>query len=244
MPITGRKQINLMSDHEITGNSLAMYDNLIRKSKLSRNKNYLTDLSIVSTNLIDATKKLMAELDRYDEIKHFEWEVNLIDNDSVVNAFCLPGGKIMVYTGILPIAKNRAGLAVVIGHEIAHAIAKHGNERVSHILVANLGSQLVGYILKDKSKMTKSIIGSAYGIGVKLGAILPYNRIQETEADRLGIIIMTKAGYNPKEAIPFWERMLKSSPSNVPEFFSTHPVTEKRITNLKKFIEDTEKNIR
>ncbi len=242
VPVTGRRQINIMSDRKITANSLTTYKNIIRQSKLSTNKRYLNDLSIVSIKLIDATKKLMTELGRYKEIKDFEWEVKLIENDSVVNAFCLPGGKIVVYTGIMPIAKNQDGLAVVIGHEIAHAIAKHGNERVSQIFIANLGAQIVGTIVKDKSNATKSIVSSVYGIGVKLGAILPYNRIQETEADRLGIVIMSKAGFNPNAAIPFWERMMKTNPTKVPEFFSTHPVNEKRIANLKKFIADRKKD--
>ena len=162
----------------------------------------------------------------------YSWEFSLI-KDSQVNAFCMPGGKIVIYEGILPYTQTEAGLAVVVGHEVAHAVAKHANERMSQQMIAQYGSAAIGGLL-NKSSATVQIIGNTvYGLGTQYGVMLPYSRKQEYEADHLGLVFMAIAGYNPNDAIPFWQRM-STQGSSAPEFLSTHPSDENRIAEMKK----------
>lgn len=165
----------------------------------------------------------------------YRWEFLLIDKPDVINAFCLPGGKVAFYTGILPVCAGENGIAVVMGHEIAHAIARHGAERMSHGLLAEMTGILIGNAIDKKSPEHRQAILAAYGLTAQLGVLLPFSRAQEYEADRIGLILMTKAGYDPEEAVKFWERMSSiSSGKSIPEFLSTHPCDEKRIRELKK----------
>ncbi len=176
-------------------------------------------------------------------IDGFQWEFNLVDDD-VPNAWCMPGGKVVVYTGLLPLTQNETGLAVVMGHEIAHAVARHGNERMSQELALQLGGVALSVAIEKKPEETKQLFYSAYGIGSELGIVLPYSRLHETEADKLGLIFMAMAGYNPEEAIPFWTRMSQSGGQKPPEILSTHPADETRIRNLKEFMPEAMKYYR
>ena len=170
------------------------------------------------------------------QIKNYKWELNLIEDDKVVNAWCMPGGKVAVYTGILPVAKDETGLAVVMGHEIAHAVAKHGNERMSEGLLVQLGGVGLSVALGEQPGATHDLFMQAYGITTNMGLMLPHSSLQESEADHIGLIQMAKAGYDPREAIPFWERMNAQGGSRPPEFLSTHPAPESRIHDIQALI--------
>ena len=170
----------------------------------------------------------------------YKWEFNLVE-DKQVNAWCMPGGKVVVYTGILPVAKDDAGLAVVMGHEIAHAIAEHGNERMSQGLLAQMGGVALSTALSTQTAATQQLWMSVYGVGAQYGAIMPYGRMQESEADHLGLVFMTMAGYDPNEAVSFWERMSAQKGGKAPpEFLSTHPSDATRIDNIRRLIPEVE----
>jgi predicted Zn-dependent protease len=173
-------------------------------------------------------------------IKGFEWEFNLVD-DKAVNAWAMPGGKIVVYKGILPITKNDTGMAVVMGHEIAHIVAKHGNERMSQQLVVQMGGMALDVAMKEKPEQTRAIFQQAYGVTTQVGVMLPYSRKHEYEADKLGLVFMAMAGYNPESAIKFWEKMMAQGGAKPPEFLSTHPSDENRIAELKKYLPEAMK---
>ena len=166
------------------------------------------------------------------EIRNYQWEFNLLEDDKMVNAWCMPGGKVAVYTGILPLTRDDNGLAVVMGHEIAHAISKHGNERMSQGLLVQIGAGVLSEALSNNPGATSQIFMTAYGLGTSVGILLPYSRLHESEADRIGLILMAKAGYDPREAIPFWQRMNKKRGERSPEFLSTHPAPETRIRQI------------
>jgi len=177
----------------------------------------------------------MRDNNLYDRIKDYKWEFNLVDSKDV-NAWCMPGGKVVVYSGLLPVTKNEESLALVIGHEIAHAIARHGNERMSQQLLAATGGLALDVALINKPAETRQLFNTAYGVGANLGVLLPYSRLHETEADKLGLIFMAMAGYNPAIAPDFWKRMAAVSGNKVPEILSTHPSNETRIHDLNKFM--------
>jgi predicted Zn-dependent protease len=190
----------------------------------------------VGNRIKDAVKEYLTQIGSASSLQGYQWEFNLVD-DSLVNAWCMPGGKVVVYTGILPVAQDETGLAVIMGHEIAHAVANHGNERMTQGLLANLGSVALSEALKNKPEETKAIFQTAFGIGVQLGAILPYSRLHESEADHLGLIFMAMAGYNPDEAVKFWQRMASlKQDGGPPEFLSTHPSDAKRINQIKNLL--------
>jgi predicted Zn-dependent protease len=169
-------------------------------------------------------------------LKGYKWEFNLVE-DKEINAWCMPGGKVVVYTGILPVAKDETGLAVVMGHEIAHAVAQHGDERMSQALLAEMGGMALSLALSQNPSQTNDLYLAAYGAGATVGVLLPYSRLQESEADRLGLIFMAMAGYDPRAAVDFWKRMAASKKGGAaPEFLSTHPADSKRINNIEKLI--------
>ena len=179
-----------------------------------------------------AVEKYMADNNLSDQLKGFNWEFNTVESDQV-NAFCMPGGKVVFYTGILPICKDDAGVAVVMGHEVAHAIAKHGNERMSQGLIQQFGGVALSVAIADKPAETQQLFQTAYAVGSQVGVMLPFSRLQESEADDLGLIFMAMAGYDPHEAPKFWERMSANSGGSAPpEFMSTHPSHETRIKKL------------
>ncbi len=172
-------------------------------------------------------------------LRNAQWEFVTFEDDKTANAFCLPGGKIGVYTGILPITQNEAGLAAVVGHEVAHATARHGGERMSQQLAASLGGLALEIALRDKPQQTIALARTAYGIGATVGVMLPFSRSHELEADRLGMMYMARAGYDPREAPKLWRRMKAEGDKRggaPPEFLSTHPSNERRIAELEKFL--------
>jgi predicted Zn-dependent protease len=231
-PITGRKQLMLVSDQEVLSLSLQEYSEYIKTAKKSSDKTATALVEKVGRKIADAVGSYYKASGMETLLDGYSWEFNLIQ-DSAVNAFCMPGGKIVVYTGILPVTKDESGLAVVLGHEVAHAVAKHANERMSQQMAAQYGATAVDALLGKASSTVKTVGQTVYGLGAQYGVMLPFNRKQELEADHLGLIFMAIAGYNPDVAIPFWERMAQNG-SAVPEFMSTHPSDQTRISDIQK----------
>ncbi len=239
VPITGRQQMNLVPDALVLSTSFQQYDQFLAENALSENSGATREVKAVGARIQEAVTRYFTEQNQLGVLEGYEWTFNLVE-DTQVNAWCMPGGKVVVYTGILPVAKDENGLAVVMGHEIAHAVAKHGNERLSEQLLVSLGGMALDEALSKKSERTREIWSLAYGVGTQVGYLLPYSRTHETEADRLGLIFMAMAGYDPNAAIPFWERMSAQSGGNAPlEFLSTHPSDRTRIENLRKFLPES-----
>ncbi|MHB8054000.1 MAG: M48 family metallopeptidase [Candidatus Aminicenantales bacterium] len=232
VPLTGRRQLSLVSDADMLSTSFVQYGQFMKENKLSLNAAQTNMVKQVGRRIQNAVTTYFSQNNLSQNLKGYKWEFNLVENKEA-NAWCMPGGKVAVYSGILPITQNEIGLAVVIGHEIAHAVAKHSNERMSQALVSQLGGQVLAQALKQKPQQTQQIWMSLFGVGVQLGAVLPYNRLQESEADHLGLIFMAMAGYDPNAAIGFWQRMSQSAGPNPPEFLSTHPSDENRMQKIK-----------
>ncbi len=236
--ITGRKQLNLVPDSLINSMALQEYNAFLKnpETKLSQDPNKTAMVQRVGTRIADAVERYMNENYMSDKIAGYNWEFKLVESEDK-NAWAMPGGKVVVYTGILEIAQDDAGLAVVMGHEIAHAIAKHGSERMSQTLLVTAGGVALDVAMEDESSGKRQAFLTAYGIGATVGVMLPYSRTHEKEADRLGLIFMAMAGYNPEAAVGFWERMAaeKDGPQ-VPEFLSTHPAGQTRIRNIKGYL--------
>ena len=232
VPVTGRKQLNLVPNGLITTMSFAAYDSVVKTSPtLTQADTRAAMVSRVGTRIESAVETYMKENNLTKELKGFKWEFNTID-ENIINAWCMPGGKVVVYTGLLPVTQNETALAVVMGHEIAHAIARHGNERMSEGLLINLGGMVLEEALKEKKQQTQALFLGLYMIGSNLALALPNSRMQESEADKLGLIFAAMAGYDPSEAIPFWQRMAANNKNKTPEFLSTHPSDETRIKKL------------
>lgn len=232
VPVTGRKQLNLVPNSLITTMSFSAYDSVIKISPtLPATDQRAQEVTRVGTNIRLAVEKYMHDNNLSRELKNFNWDFNTI-HENTINAWCMPGGKVVVYTGLLPVAKNETGLAVVMGHEIAHAIARHGNERMSESLLINLGGLVLEEALKDKKQETQLLFLGLYMAGSNLALSLPNSRTQESEADKLGLIFMSMAGYDPSAAIPFWQRMAAINKNTLPQFLSTHPSDETRIKKL------------
>jgi predicted Zn-dependent protease len=236
VPLTERKALHLVSDSELTSMALQQYQKVLRESKLSKDPEKVQMVRSVGARIARATEETLRERGLESEIKLYKWEFNLIEDDKTVNAWCMPGGKVAVYTGLLPVAQNEAGLAVVMGHEVAHAIAKHGNERMSQGLLQQMGGMALSVALSTNPSATNQLFMAVYGLGTTVGIMLPYSRTHESEADRIGLILMARAGYDPREAIPFWQRMNKSGGSRPPELLSTHPAPETRIKQIEAFL--------
>jgi predicted Zn-dependent protease len=236
VPITGRKQLALIPDSQILPLSFSSYEQVLRESKLSSNQEQVNIVKNVGSKIQLAVEEFMAQNNMSDELKGYEWEFNLIEED-VMNAWCMPGGKVAFYTGIMPVCQDEAGVAVVMGHEVAHAVANHGGERMSQGLVQQLGGVALAVALKDKPQETQALFYTAYAVGSTYGAMLPYSRLHESEADKLGLIFMAMAGYDPHEAPKFWQRMkAQSQGGQPPEWMSTHPSHDTRIQNLNDYI--------
>ena len=228
VPYTGRHHLILISGKEETQMGLEAYQKTLKESSLSS--------APVQTAMV---RRIGERLARVADQPDFKWEFNLIEDDKTVNAFCLPGGKVAVYTGILPVTKNETGMAVVMGHEIGHAIAHHGAERMSQQLLVNLGGTALSAALSSKAPETRQVFGEAYGLGTGLGVILPFSRSHESEADHIGLILMAQAGYDPREAVEFWKRMeeaSKSPESPMAKYFSTHPGHGQRIRQIQEWM--------
>jgi len=232
--VTGRKQLSLVSSSEINSMAATSYTQTLSSNKLSTNAEQTAMIKRVGDRISKAVEQYLKENGMSSVISGFQWEFNLIDDPATVNAWCMPGGKVAFYTGIMPICQDDVGVAVVMGHEIAHAIANHSAERMSQELVVQLGGMALSTALQQKSEMTQQIALTVFGVGTQVGAILPYSRLHESEADKMGLIFMALAGYDPNEAPKFWERMQAlSGGSAPPQFLSTHPSDAKRITDLK-----------
>jgi predicted Zn-dependent protease len=230
VPYTGRSHLILVSSSEEIQMGEQAYRDTLKKSKLSLDQEAIETIRRVGLRIAKAA-------DRPD----FRWEFNLIEDDKTINAWCLPGGKVAFYTGILPITQGEDGIAVVMGHEVAHALARHGSERMSQGMIANAGERVAGILLAGSSFLTQEVFGQAYGLGMGLGVMLPFSRKQESEADHIGLILMAKAGYDPSEAVQFWKRMQKAmggSGSPVAEFLRTHPNDEKRQRQIQAWLAD------
>ncbi|MDR2126459.1 MAG: M48 family metallopeptidase [Prevotellaceae bacterium] len=241
VPITGRKQLILVPDADVLTLSLNSYAEYMKTAKKSTNKTATATVVKVGRNIADAVEYYYRSNGMEDMLKSFEWEFNLVE-DANVNAFCMPGGKIVVYTGILPVTNDETGLAVVLGHEVAHAVAKHANERMSQQIIAEYGAEALTSLLSGTSDKVKSLSQQIYGLGAQYGVMLPFGRKQELEADHLGLIFMAIAGYNPEAAVPFWQRMAQAGGTSTPEFLSTHPSDETRIADIQQALPEA-KNI-
>ena len=240
VPITGRRQLNLVSDQEILSSSLSQYTSYMQGAKKSSNTTQSAMVTRVGRKIAAATESYLKNNGLADEVSNFSWEFNLVQ-DNQLNAFCMPGGKIVVYEGLMKIISSDDELAVVLGHEVAHAVAKHSNERMSQQLLAQYGAQVVSGALANNSSAVKSIASQVYGIGAQYGVMLPFSRKHESEADYMGLILMTIAGYNPDVAVGFWQKMSGGGQSSTPEFMSTHPSDQTRISDIQKNLPDVKK---
>jgi len=237
-PITERRQLKLLSETSINRQAYQIYEKVKQKKKLSTDKKQLDEIKEIGSKIETAVSLYFKSRNMYDPTNNFEWEYILIDNDKIKNAWCMPGGKIAVYTGILEVTKNKNGLAAVMGHEIAHAVAKHSIERASRALILNLGTTALdiftGGVISNTSRTTGVDVA---GMLRTFGIDNPFGRKQETEADYLGLIFSSLAGYDIRESVKIWERMKNLNKGNQPpEWMSTHPSNERRIESLKKWI--------
>ena len=231
VPITGRKQNILVSDEQVLSLSNQQYQEYMKAAKVSTNATNTAMVKRVGQKLANAVVSYLQQNGLANEASQYKWEFNLVQ-DKNVNAFCMPGGKIVVYEGILPVTQDEASLAIVVGHEIAHAVAKHSAERLSNELRKQYGSQILTGILQGYGTNTKlqQITSVAFGIGTQLGGAA-YSRKQESEADRLGLIFAAMAGYDPNVAVAFWQRMAQASGGNY-SLLSDHPSDATRIQNI------------
>lgn len=236
VPVTGRRQVSLISSAEINQMSADQYQQVLRESKLSSNQEQVAMVKRVGNNIKTAVEQYMASKGASEELVGFNWEFNLIQDDETVNAWCMPGGKVAFYTAIMPICQDELGVAVVMGHEVAHAIANHGRERMSRGLIAQFGLGTLSAAMGQNPTATENIFLQAVGVGTNVG-MLKFSRSHESEADHIGLIFMAMAGYDPSAAPKFWERMSSLSGGQAPpEFLSTHPSHETRIHDLESWI--------
>jgi len=236
VPITGRKRINIVKDAQILPASFAQYEGFLKENKISSDLKMTNEVQSVGLRISKAVDKFMRANSMTTEADSYRWEFNLID-DPTVNAWCMPGGKVVFYQGILPICANTDGVAAVMGHEVAHAFAKHGQERMTSAYGQQLGGIAVAIGTNNKDPKAQQLWNTIYGVGSQIG-MLAYSRTHETEADKLGMVFMIMAGYKPQEAVNVWIRMSqRASRGNAPpEFLSTHPSNETRIANLKAYL--------
>lgn len=234
--ITGRKRINLMPDSMMNSMSFQNYGEFLSSHKLSTNTQQTQMVKRVGSRIQNAVEKYCSDNGIQNKLKGYEWEFNLVE-DPNVNAWCMPGGKVVVYTGLLPVTQTESGLAVVMGHEIAHAFAKHGAERMTQELGVEITGMALSKVLEERSEQTQSIFMAAYGLGSQVGILLPYSREHEEEADHLGLVFMAMAGYDPHEAVTFWERMAAANSGSQPlQILSTHPTNASRIRNIRSLL--------
>ncbi len=241
VPITGRKQLSFIPQGELLTLSDQSYKEVLSKATISTDASWNQKVAEVGQKIAASAETFMRENGMEKDLKNYKWEFNLIQDDKTVNAFCMPGGKIVVYTGILPVVKDENGLATVMSHEVAHAIANHGGERMSQELVVQAGGMGLAQITKSKPALAQKILMQAYGAGSQVGILLPYSRSHESEADHIGLILMARAGYDPKTAVAFWERMNSLGGAKPPELLSTHPANARRIADINKEIPEAEK---
>ncbi|MFZ7114801.1 MAG: M48 family metallopeptidase [Bacteroidota bacterium] len=234
VPISNRKQMNLLPESQMVSMSLTSYQDFLKQHPPVTGTPEAQMVKNIGAKIQSAVVNYLGQHKMGDRVAGYKWEYNLV-NSPEVNAWCMPGGKVVVYSGILPLTQDEASLAIVMGHEIAHAVARHGNERMSQMLMQQAGGMALDVALSTKSAETKNMFMTAYGAGSTLG-ILKYSRTHETEADKLGLIFAAMAGYDPQKAVAFWQRMGQQGGAKPPEFLSTHPSDATRIKDLQSFM--------
>ena len=234
--VTGRKQLALFGEATLQQEAVSQYQSFLSENKVisSSNNRDAEMVKRVGSRIAAAITRFYKEKGVSNELEGYKWEFNLVNNKEI-NAWCMPGGKVVVYTGLLEVTKNEAALAIVLGHEITHAVARHGQERISQALLAQ-GVGVVGDVFTSGNQNANQIFNAVFAPGAQIGVLLPNSRKQELEADHYGLIFAAMAGYNPREAIPFWQRMaaMKNGQQQQPEMLSSHPLDEKRINELNK----------
>lgn len=231
-PFTGKKTLALVSNSQILPMAYQQYNQFLSENKVVTGTSEAEMVKRVGQKIATASERWLNANGYSGYLKDYKWEYNLVD-DKTVNAWCMPGGKIVFYTGIMPIAKDETGVAAIMGHEVAHALANHGQQRMSAAQIQQVAGVATSVAVSGKSETTQQIVGQAFGLGSQFGVMLPFSRSHETEADRIGIQLMAIAGYNPDEAAELWKRMkANSGGQSPPEFMSTHPAPNTRITNL------------
>jgi len=240
VPITERKQLTIIPESKINSQAAVAYEKFRTKAKLIKEGSQLKEVVDIGKRIEAAVSAFFIAKGQEDPTKHFGWDYVLVDNDKVVNAWCMPGGKIAVYTGLLKITKNTNALSIVMGHEIAHAVAKHSVERASQAMTINLGTTIADIFLGGAINRTRNTVGQNTGFDIfRIGIFNPFGRKQETEADYLGLIFSSLAGYDIRESVPLWQRMSeKNKGKEPPQFLSTHPSSKKRIENLNNWINE------
>lgn len=236
VPLTGRRQLSLIPSSQIQAMSYQQYSAFLTEHPVAAPGEDAAMVSRVGERIQVAVESYLQQKGMSDLLDGYAWEFNLVE-DEQVNAWCMPGGKVVVYSGLLPVAGDETGLAVVMGHEIAHAIARHGDERMSQSMLREMGGLALQAAVDQKPEETRALWMTAYGLGSELGVMLPFSRLHESEADQMGLMFMAMAGYNPEAAISFWERMAAAKGGAAPpEFLSTHPADATRVANLRKLL--------
>ena len=243
VPITGRKQMNLLPESQMMSLALTSYHQFLSTSKVDGGTPDAAMVQRVGQRISTAVARYLAKTKNSARISGYKWEFNLVENKEM-NAWCMPGGKVVVYSGLLPVTQNETALAVVLGHEISHAIARHGNERMSEQMALLLGGVALDVALANQNTQTVNTFNQLYGVGTAVGVALPHSRLQESEADEMGLMFMALAGYDPHEAIPFWQRMKTMTGAKPPVYLSDHPSDESRIANMRKLIPKAEAMVR
>ena len=240
VPITERKQLSIISESKINRQAAQAYEQFRSKTKLITTGSQLKNIKNIGKKMETAVSAFFSNQKKEDPTSNFEWDYVLVDNDNVINAWCMPGGKIAVYSGLLKITKNLNALSIVMGHEIAHAVARHSIERMSQAMTINLGTTVADIFLGGAINRTRNTVGQNTGLDIfQLGIMNPFGRKQETEADYLGLIFSSLSGYDIRESVKLWERMSENKKGKeVPIFLSTHPSSKKRIENLEGWISE------
>ena len=234
VPFTGRRQLQLVSNGEVIALSLQQYQDFMRTAPVESGTANSQMVSRIGARIAKAVETFYTNNGHPSELENYAWEFRLVKENSV-NAFAMPGGKVVVYSGLLPVTATEEALAVVIGHEIAHAIARHANERMSQQIALQYGGAIAGGLLGNSQAM-QQLGSTVFGLGAQYGVMMPYARRQEYEADEIGLILIAMAGYDPQVAVPFWNRMAQSGSAQVPEILSTHPTDSKRIARIQEIM--------
>ncbi|MFC7357345.1 M48 family metallopeptidase [Jejudonia soesokkakensis] len=233
-PFTGKKTLALVPNSQILPMAFQQYDQFLSENKVVKGTSQSQMIQNVGQKIATASERYLTANGYAGYLQDYRWEYNLVE-DPAVNAWCMPGGKIVFYTGIMPIAQDEAGVAAIMGHEVAHALANHGQQRMSAAQLQQIGA-VAGNVALSKNPETQQIFNSAYGIGTQVGVMLPFSRSNETEADRIGLTLMAIAGYDPIVGAELWQRMKANAGGGAPpEFLSTHPSSDTRIANIRQW---------
>jgi predicted Zn-dependent protease len=236
VPITGRRQLSLVAPNELHELSFTSYREFLDQHTVVRDTPESRMVARVGNSIRQAVERYFATHSMSSHLAGYAWEFNTVE-DEAANAWCMPGGKVVVYTGILPFTRDETGLAVVVGHEVAHAVANHGSERLSQQLLVQMGGTALSAAVKSQPQAARNLFMAAFGLGSQVGIMLPYSRLHEAEADRLGLIFMAMAGYDPRRAIDFWQRMAaEKQGAAAPELLSTHPSDQTRIAGIRQYL--------